>query len=96
MFSKALLAADRDAEVSAIEWAAVAVADPDMATRPALDFEAGYVQRALGELPRQGEADDWRMSMSYFEDAKRLNSELSFGEESGLRLSSSKHAKVTV
>ena len=75
---------------------AVAVADPDMATRPALDFEAGYVQRALGELPRQGEADDWRMSMSYFEDAKRLNSELSFGEESGLRLSSSKHAKVTV
>ncbi|KXP00016.1 flavin-containing monooxygenase [Tsukamurella pseudospumae] len=75
---------------------AVAVADPDMPTRPALDFEAGYVQRALNELPRQGEADDWRMSMSYFEDAKRLNSELSLGEESGLRLTSSAHAKVTV
>ncbi len=75
---------------------AVAVADPDMPTRPALDFEAGYVQRALNELPRQGEHDDWRMSMSYFEDAKRLRSELSFGEESGLRLSSSRHAKVTV
>ncbi|WP_019201910.1 NAD(P)/FAD-dependent oxidoreductase [Tsukamurella sp. 1534] len=69
---------------------AVAVADPEMPTRPALDFEAGYVQRALHELPRQGEADDWRMSMSYFEDAKRLNNELSLGEESGLRLSSSK------
>ncbi|MDP0398516.1 flavin-containing monooxygenase [Tsukamurella strandjordii] len=68
---------------------AVAVADPDMATRPALDFEAGYVQRALAELPRQGEADDWRMSMSYFEDAKRLSSELSLDESSGLRLSSS-------
>ncbi|GAA1093183.1 flavin-containing monooxygenase [Tsukamurella spumae] len=75
---------------------AVAVADPDMPTRPALDFEAGYVQRALSELPRQGEADDWRMSMSYFEDAKRLSKELSFGEESGLRLSSSSRAKVTV
>ncbi|TWS21320.1 NAD(P)/FAD-dependent oxidoreductase [Tsukamurella asaccharolytica] len=75
---------------------AVAVADPDMETRPALDFEAGYVTRALHELPRQGVADDWRMSMSYFEDAKRLSSELSFGEESGLRLSSSKQAKVTV
>ncbi|BDH59431.1 NAD(P)/FAD-dependent oxidoreductase [Tsukamurella sp. PLM1] len=75
---------------------AVAVADPDMPTRPALDFEAGYVQRALHELPRQGEADDWRMSMSYFEDAKRLNSELSLGEESGLRLSAGTRAAVTV
>lgn len=75
---------------------AVAVADPDMPTRPALDFAAGYVQRALHELPRQGESDDWRMSMSYFEDAKRLKSELSLGEESGLRLSSSAKRPVTV
>ncbi|GAB3130364.1 NAD(P)/FAD-dependent oxidoreductase [Tsukamurella serpentis] len=75
---------------------AVAVADPDMPTRPALDFDAGYVRRALHELPRQGDSDDWRMSMSYFEDAKRLRRDPSFGEESGLHLCAAPRAWASV
>ncbi|UJR85159.1 flavin-containing monooxygenase [Sandaracinus amylolyticus] len=47
-------------------------ADPDMKTRPLLDFGAGYVKRSLHELPRQGEAYPWLMSMDYVEDTKLL------------------------
>lgn len=46
--------------------------DPNMATRPLLDFSAGYVQRAADRLPRRGEDGPWSMAMSYFVDAKRL------------------------
>ena len=44
----------------------------DMPTRPLLDFGAGYVQRALPMLPRQGLGAPWLMSMNYLEDAKVL------------------------
>ncbi|HWU21825.1 MAG TPA: NAD(P)/FAD-dependent oxidoreductase [Nocardioides sp.] len=43
---------------------------PEMETRPLLDFAAGYVQRALGDLPRQGVRAPWTMSMSYADDVK--------------------------
>lgn len=43
-----------------------------METRPLLDFGAGYVQRALGSMPRQGTAAPWLMSMDYFQDVKTL------------------------
>jgi hypothetical protein len=49
-----------------------AVADPDMPTRPLLDFGAGYVQRSLAQLPKQGPDAPWVMSMSYAEDRKLL------------------------
>jgi monooxygenase len=49
-----------------------AVADPDMATRPLLDFGAGYVQRSLADLPQQGPAAPWLMSMNYQDDRKLL------------------------
>jgi monooxygenase len=48
------------------------VPDPAMPTRPLLDFGAGYVQRSIGELPRQGSAEPWQVSMSYASDIKRL------------------------
>ena len=48
------------------------VSDPDMATRPLLDFDAGYIKRALDDLPRQGPARPWVMSMDYFEDVQIL------------------------
>lgn len=50
----------------------VPVAPQDMATRPLLDFAAGYVQRAVDELPRQGDRAPWTMSMSYAEDARTI------------------------
>ncbi|MFJ7789329.1 flavin-containing monooxygenase [Pseudomonas sp. NPDC096925] len=41
-------------------------------TRPLLDFGAGYVQRALDSMPRQGPCEPWVMSMDYFRDVKLL------------------------
>ncbi|GIF12169.1 flavin-containing monooxygenase [Actinoplanes teichomyceticus] len=43
-----------------------------MATRPFLDFGAGYIQRALGQLPRQGARAPWLTSMNYQSDVKML------------------------
>jgi monooxygenase len=41
---------------------------PGLATRPLLDFGAGYVQRALARLPRQGAAAPWQMPWNYYAD----------------------------
>lgn len=38
--------------------------------RPLLDFGAGYVQRAIQDLPRQGADYPWVMSFSYASDAR--------------------------
>jgi hypothetical protein len=43
-----------------------------MSTRPLLDFDAGYVTRALDRLPRQGAGAPWLMSKSYQADVKLL------------------------
>ncbi len=43
-----------------------------MATRPLLDFGAGYVQRSLHKLPRQGDRAPWEMTFNYVEDARML------------------------
>ena len=45
---------------------------PDMPTRPLLDFGAGYVQRALSQLPRQGTSGPWVMAMDPNHDAQVL------------------------
>jgi cation diffusion facilitator CzcD-associated flavoprotein CzcO len=47
-------------------------ADPGMPTRPFLDFGAGYIQRAIDQLPRQGDRAPWVTSMSYTSDARLL------------------------
>lgn len=52
------------------------VADPAMPTRPLLDFGAGYVQRALATLPKQGEKAPWVMSMSYYADRRVLRGDV--------------------
>ncbi|TNM69667.1 alpha/beta fold hydrolase [Streptomyces sp. NP160] len=46
--------------------------DPDMPTRPYLDFAAGYIQRAVGELPRQGSRPPWTTSMDFHSDVALL------------------------
>ena len=48
------------------------VAPEGLRTRPLLDFDAGYVQRSLDQLPRQGDTAPWRMAMNYFEDRRQL------------------------
>jgi cation diffusion facilitator CzcD-associated flavoprotein CzcO len=54
------------------DTAVAEVSDPEMPTRPLLDFKAGYVLRALDRFPRQGEQAPWRVVMSYAEDVKAL------------------------
>ncbi|HEU4567545.1 MAG TPA: NAD(P)/FAD-dependent oxidoreductase [Marmoricola sp.] len=66
------LLAHMDAHGHDTAWAE---ADPDMPTRPLLDFDAGYVKRSLDELPRQGPAAPWVMSTSYFEDRRLLRAD---------------------
>ena len=46
--------------------------DPTMATRPMLDFAAGYVQRAKDQFPRQGDTAPWQQAMDYTTDIKQL------------------------
>lgn len=42
--------------------------DPSISPRPFLDLAAGYVQRCLDELPKQGSKRPWRLSMNYLID----------------------------
>ena len=39
---------------------------------PLLDFQAGYVLRALDKFPQQGEEQPWLLPMSYYKDVKNL------------------------
>jgi len=46
--------------------------DPTVASRPLLDFQAGYVLRSLDELPKAGSRKPWRLGMSYAHDLVKL------------------------
>jgi len=46
--------------------------DPDMPTRPFLDFGAGYLKRSMDELPRQGDRVPWLTSTNYRSDVQLL------------------------
>ncbi|WP_210491727.1 NAD(P)/FAD-dependent oxidoreductase [Patulibacter sp. SYSU D01012] len=48
------------------------VPDEEMELRPFLDFQAGYVVRALDRLPKQGTQEPWFLAMDYFKDARYL------------------------
>jgi len=39
--------------------------DPTITERPLLDFSAGYVQRSIDTLPKQGSKAPWRLWMNY-------------------------------
>lgn len=51
------------------------LADPAMPTRPFLDFAAGYIQRVVDDLPRQGDRMPWLTSMSYSSDVRLLRAD---------------------
>jgi len=46
--------------------------DPSLPTEPFIDFNSGYVLRAIGELPRQGAQSPWRLHQNYFRDVRLL------------------------
>ncbi|MGY1726445.1 flavin-containing monooxygenase [Geodermatophilus sp. SYSU D01062] len=58
-----------------LDTARPVLADPAMPTRPFLDFAAGYIQRAVGQLPRQGDRMPWLTSMDYHSDVKLLRAD---------------------
>ena len=55
-----------------VDIARPVLADPAMPTRPFLDFGAGYIQRVIDLLPRQGDRAPWRTSLNYSGDVKLL------------------------
>jgi monooxygenase len=50
----------------------VPVQEGPLTLRPLMDFQAGYVQRAVALFPKQATAEPWTVSMSYATDRKRL------------------------
>ena len=51
---------------------AVPVADPRVRPEPFMDFEAGYVLRALDRLPKQGDVEPWKLRQSYVHDMRSI------------------------
>ena len=50
----------------------VPVRDPSVAEVPLMDFDAGYVQRVIHTLPRQGAVAPWQLKQNYLHDARTL------------------------
>lgn len=46
--------------------------DDEMEIEPLLDFDAGYIKRALDILPKQGTKQPWKVYQSYLKDVKLL------------------------
>jgi cation diffusion facilitator CzcD-associated flavoprotein CzcO len=46
--------------------------DPTLQTRPLLDFAAGYVQRSIHKLPKNGSRAPWQLGMNYAQDLLTL------------------------
>jgi cation diffusion facilitator CzcD-associated flavoprotein CzcO len=46
--------------------------DPRITERPLLDFQAGYVLRAIDQFPKAGSRAPWRLGMSYLNDVLKL------------------------
>lgn len=47
-------------------------ADGSIGTEPMLDFTSGYVQRAIKDLPKQGDRKPWRLNQNYPKDIVNL------------------------
>jgi len=45
---------------------------PSVPTEPFIDFNAGYVLRAIELLPKQGPTSPWRLHQNWFRDVRLL------------------------
>ncbi|PKH37984.1 Predicted flavoprotein CzcO associated with the cation diffusion facilitator CzcD [Nocardioides alpinus] len=50
----------------------VPVRDASVAEAPLMDFDAGYVRRAVHTLPHQGDVEPWSLRQNYLYDARTL------------------------
>lgn len=46
--------------------------DPSVKREPAIDFNSGYVLRAIDKIPGQGSKMPWRLHQNYFKDVRML------------------------
>jgi hypothetical protein len=46
--------------------------DPTLKEEPFLNLNSGYILRAAGRLPKQGDRNPWRNPQSYFRDIREL------------------------
>jgi cation diffusion facilitator CzcD-associated flavoprotein CzcO len=59
-------------DTSGREIAVPEVSDPSVSEEPLLDFSSGYVQRSLGQLPKQGSKEPWKLKQNYPLDLRML------------------------
>jgi cation diffusion facilitator CzcD-associated flavoprotein CzcO len=48
------------------------VTDPSVVEEPILDFNSGYVLRALDKLPKQGSKEPWKLRQNYVVDTRSI------------------------
>jgi monooxygenase len=57
------------------------VTDPSVVEEPILDFNSGYVLRALDKLPKQGSKEPWKLRQNYIVDTRAIrNSPIDDGD----------------
>jgi cation diffusion facilitator CzcD-associated flavoprotein CzcO len=49
--------------------------DPSVAERPFMDFQSGYVLRALDGLPKQGDRAPWLLKQNYLTDVRNIRND---------------------
>ncbi|CAB4724149.1 unannotated protein [freshwater metagenome] len=52
--------------------AVVPVRDDSVAERPFMDLASGYIQRALDDLPKQGDRAPWMLAQNYLSDIRTI------------------------
>lgn len=52
---------------------AVAPRDPSVGEEQLISFTSGYIQRALDELPKQGDREPWKLRQNYLKDLRAIN-----------------------
>lgn len=50
----------------------VPVVGPEVKEQPFLDFDAGYVLRALDRVPKQGDREPWKLRQNYLYDVRTI------------------------
>ncbi len=51
---------------------AVAERDPAVAEKPFIDFNSGYVLRAVDFMPKQGDREPWMLKQNYITDVRKI------------------------
>lgn len=72
MTSRYLVELWKDVDRRDQEFAAPLLPEGASANLPLLEMSSGYIQRAVDNLPKQGEADPWRMKHDYVYESRRL------------------------